>query len=65
MYQFYYDYVLETFNDVKLLLTDTDNLIYEIRGDNVYGQCFKDKHLCDFSGYPKDHVYYCGMNKKS
>ena len=24
MYQFHYDYVLKTFNDVKLLFTDTD-----------------------------------------
>ena len=31
---------------------------------NVYEQCFKDKHLFDFSGYPKDSMYYCDMNKK-
>ena len=38
MYQFYYDYVLKTFNDLKLLFTDTDSLVYEIRGGNVYEQ---------------------------
>ena len=43
MYQFHYDYVLKTFNDVKLLFTDTDSLVYEIRGGNVHEQCFKDK----------------------
>ena len=65
MYQFHYDYVLKTFNDVKLLFTDTDILVYEIKGGgNVYDQCFKDKHLFDFSGYPKDSVYYCDLNKK-
>ena len=65
MYQFHYDYVLKTFNDVKLLFTDTDSLVYEIKGGgNVYDQCFKDKHLFDFSGYPKDSVYYCDLNKK-
>ena len=57
MYQFHYDYVLKTFNDVKLFFTDTDSLVYEIRGGNVYEQCFRDKHLLDFSGYPKDSVY--------
>ena len=40
MYQYHYDYVLKTFNDVKLLFTDTDSLVYEIRGGNVYEQCF-------------------------
>ena len=34
MYQFYYDYVLKSFDDVKLLFTDTDSLVYEIRGKN-------------------------------
>ena len=42
MYQFHYDYVLKTFDNVKLLFTDTDSLVYEIRKANVYHQCFKD-----------------------
>ena len=54
MCQFHYDYVLKTFIDVKLLFTDTDNLVYEIKGGNVYEQCFKDKQMFDFSGYSKD-----------
>ena len=64
MNQFYYDYVLKTFDSVKLLFTDTDSLAYEIKNDNVYDQCFKDKHLFDFSGYPKDSIYYDNLNKK-
>ena len=40
MYQFHYDYVLKTFDDVKLLFTDTDNLVYEIKNDNIYDQCY-------------------------
>ena len=48
----------------KLLFTDTDSLFYEIKNKNVYGQCFKDKDLFDFSGYPKKSVYYEGSNKK-
>ena len=35
--------VLKTFKSAKLLLTDTDSLVYEINGDNAYEQCFKDK----------------------
>ena len=64
MYKFHYDYILKTFNDVKLLFTDTDSLVYKIQGVNVYEQCFKDKELLDFSGYDKDSVYYCDSNKK-
>ena len=64
MYHYHYHYVLKTFNETKLLFTDTDSLVYEIKGDNVYEKCFKDKHLFDFSGYPKDSVYYCDINKK-
>ena len=47
-----------------MLFTDTDSLLYEIKGENVYDQCFKDKHLFDFSGYSKDSVYYDDSNKK-
>ena len=64
MYQFHYNYVLKTFNVAKLLFTDSDSLVYEIKGGNVYEQCYKDKHLFDFSGYPKDSIYYCDLNKK-
>ena len=63
MYKFHYDYVLKTF-DARLFFTDTDSLIYEIKGENVYEQCFKDKNLFDFGGYPKDSVYYNISNKK-
>ena len=59
----HYDYVFNTFN-VKLLFTDTDNLVYEIKDKNACGQCFKDKELFDFSGYSKDSIYYDSSNKK-
>ena len=63
MCKFHYDYVLNTFN-AKLLFTDTDSLIYEIKYKNFYKQCFKDKELFDFSGYLKDSVYHDSSNKK-
>ena len=64
MYQFHYDYALKTFDNVKLLFTDTDSLVYEIKDENVYEQCFKDKELFDFSGYSKDSIYFDDSNKK-
>ena len=63
MYQFHCGYVLKVFNDVKLFFTDTDSLVYEIKGGNIYDQCFKDKHLFDFSGYSKNSVYHDDSNK--
>ena len=63
MYQFPYDYVLNTF-DAKLLFTDTDSVVYEFKDSHVYDQCFKYKHLFDFSGYPKDSIFYDISNKK-
>ena len=63
MYQFHYEYVLKTFN-ARLLFTDTDSLIYEIKGESFYEMCFKDRKLFDFSGYSKDSVYYDSSNKK-
>ena len=64
MYQFHYDYVIKTFDNVKLLFTDTDSLVYEIKNGNVYDQSFKDKELIDFSGYDKNSIYYDVSNKK-
>ena len=64
MYHFHHDYLLKAFNDVKLLFTDIDSLVYEIKNGNVYDQCFKDKYLFDFSGYPKDSIYYDDSNKR-
>ena len=56
--------VLKTFDNVTLLFTDTDSLVYEIKNSNVYEQCYKDKQLFDFSGYSKDSPYYDDSNKK-
>ena len=63
MHKFHYDYALNTFNK-KLLFTDTDSLVYEIKDKSVYEQCFKDNELFDFSGYSKDSIYYDSSNKK-
>ena len=64
MYQFHYDYVLKTFDNVKLLFTGTDSLVYEIKDENVYEQCFKDRELFDFSGYDKNSLYFDDTNEK-
>ena len=51
MYEFHYKYFKSKF-DAKLLFTDTDSLVYEIKIKDVYGNFCSDKHLLDFSDYP-------------
>ena len=63
MYKFHYEYVCNKF-DAKLLFTDTDSLVYEIKDKDAYKECFKDRELFDFSEYPKDSKYYDSANKK-
>ena len=53
VYKFHYNYVCNKY-DAKLLFTDTDSLVYETNSEDVYEQCFKDRGLFDFSGYPID-----------
>ena len=47
-----------------MLFTDTDSLTYEIKSEDVYEEFFKDKHLFDFSNYPKDLKFFDATNKK-
>ena len=63
MYKFHYEYVKNKF-DAKLLFTDTDSLVYEIKSEDVYEECFKDRELFDFSEYPVDLNFYDSTNKK-
>ena len=46
------------------MFTDTDNLAYEIKSENVYDEFFKWKDLFDFINYSKDSKFYDGDNKK-
>ena len=38
--------------DAKLLFTDTDSLVYEVKTEDVYEEFYEDKVLFDFSDYP-------------
>ena len=63
MYGFDYNFITKHF-DVELLFTDTDNIIYKIKSEDVYEEFFKHKHLFDFSNYPKDSKFSDQTNKK-
>ena len=47
-----------------MLFTDTDNLAYEIKSEDVYKEFYKWKNLFDFSNYSKDSIFYDDTNKK-
>ena len=63
MYNFHYKHVKNKF-DAKLLFRDTDSLVYEIKTEDVYEECFKDRELFDFSEYPVDSNNHDITNKK-
>ena len=50
MYKFHYEYFENKF-DAKLLLTETDSLVYEFKTENVYEDFYQDEDLFDFSDY--------------
>ena len=63
MYEFHYKYIKNTFN-AKLLFTDTDSLVYEIKTEDVYEDFYLDKDLFDFSDYPLHSKFFDPINKK-
>ena len=64
MYEFHYDCVKNRYaNNSRLLFTDTDSLMYEIKTKDVYENLSKDKDMFDFSNYSTGSKYYDDSNK--
>ena len=52
MYEFHYDYIKNKYsNNSRLLITDTDSLMNELKTEDVYGDFSKDKEMFGFSNY--------------
>ena len=65
MYKFHYDYTVPQFGHrAKLLLTDTDSLVYHIESPNVYDEINQRADLFDFSDYPASHPLHSKVNMK-
>ena len=47
MYEFHYKYIKRKY-DAKLLFTDTDSLVHEIKTDDFYADVYEDKNFFDF-----------------
>ena len=63
MYEFHYKYIKFKF-EAKLLFTDTDSLVHEIKTEDVYEDFYQDKNLFDFSDYSLDSNLFDPVNKK-
>ena len=59
VYLFHYDYIKNKYgNNSRLLFTDTDSLIFEVKTDDVYEDFSKTKEMFDFSNYSIQSKYY-------
>ena len=64
MYEFHYDYIKNKYgNNSRLLFTDTDSLMYEIKTEDVYEDFSNGKEMFDFSNYSPKSKYYDNSNK--
>ena len=64
MYEFHYDCIKNKYdNKSKLLFTETDSLVYEIKMEDVYEDFSSNKEIFDFSNYLTKWKYYDDSNK--
>ena len=65
MYDFHYNFMKEMYvDDIRLLLTDTDSLMYEIETPDLEGDMARHRDLFDLSNYSVNHSLNDDANKK-
>ena len=64
MYEFYFDFLKQKCENIKLLYMDTDSFIIEVIGENFDDIMLENKEYFDLSKFSKDSKYYCADNKK-
>ena len=64
MYELYFGYIKNKYgNNWRLLFTDTDSLMYEIKTEDIYEDFSNNKEMFDFSDYSTNSKYYDNSNK--
>ena len=64
MYRFHYEVMTKQFDDIRLVYTDTDSLIYKIRSDDFLGNLVKVKDWFDYTFLDEDHPLHVSKNEK-
>jgi len=65
MYDFFYNHLKKNYNEnVSLIYTNTDSLIFQVFCDDFYDDMLKNKHLYDLSEFNKDSKFYDATNNK-
>jgi hypothetical protein len=65
MFKFHYDVMKPKYGDnIQLLMTDTDSLVYEIQTEDIYKDMFEMKQHFDMSSYGKQNPIYDNTNNK-
>ena len=63
MYKFHYDHIKNVYdNKSKLLFTEIDSLMYEIKTEDVYEDFSSSTEMFDFSNYSTKSIYYDNSN---
>ena len=58
MYEFHYVYIKNKYgSNWRLLFTDSDSLMYEIKSEDVYEDFSNDKEMFDFKNYSAKSKY--------
>ena len=64
MYEFHPDYIKNKYdNKSKLLFTDPESVMYEIKTEDIYEEFSSNKEMFDFSNYATKSKYYNNSNK--
>ena len=64
MYEFHYDYIKNEYDKKsKLLFTETDSLMHEIKTEDVYNDFSSNKEMFDFCNYSTKSKYFDDSNK--
>lgn len=65
MYDFWYNDLKKKYQDkIRLLMTDTDSLLYEVETEDIYKDMAAGLKNYDTSDYPRDHFLQSNLNKK-
>ena len=64
MYEFHFDYIKNKYGDnPRLLLTNTNSLMYKIKTEDIYEDFSNDKEMFDFSNYSTKSKCFDDSNK--